>query len=96
LILYLIRDNDGNDLICNRHKIVNKLHSQFLQKYGQNQIKIPKFKWQKSYHDHIIRDEEDFENHYNYTVYNFQKHNSPSDWKYTLLNYNDLINEIIL
>jgi REP element-mobilizing transposase RayT len=91
-----LQDNNGNNLTCNYHKIVNKLHNQFIQKYGQNQSIIPKFKWQKSYHDHIIRNEKDFQNHHNYTVYNFQKHNLPDDWKYTSLNYSHLIDEIVL
>ena len=75
---------------------VEKLKIQFIKKYGKNQIIIPKFKWQKSYHDHIIRNTKDFENHRHYTVYNFQKHNLPENWKYTSLNYPEVINEIEL
>jgi REP element-mobilizing transposase RayT len=67
---------------------------QFILKYGQNQCKIPKFKWQKSFHDHVIRDQQDLENHYIYTAYNFQKHNLPEDWKYTSLSYKDLVDGI--
>jgi len=77
-------------------KYLQNLKNQFIQKYGKNQIIIPKFKWQKSYHDHIIRNEKDFQNHYNYTVYNFQKHNLPNDWKYTSLNYEELVDGIVL
>ncbi len=69
---------------------------QFIKKYGQNQTIIPKFKWQKSYYDHIIRNNKDFEYHHNYAVCNFQKHNLPSDWKYTSLNYESLIDGIDL
>ena len=71
-------------------------YNQFTKKYGKNQIEIPKFKWQKSYHDHIIRNTKDFENHCHYTVYNFQKHNLPENWKYTSLNYDEVIDEIEL
>ena len=70
--------------------------NQFIKKYKQNQTIIPKFKWQKSYRDHIIRNEKDFQNHYHYTVYNFQKHNLPNDWKYTSLNYRELVDGIDL
>ena len=67
---------------------------QFLSKYGQDQHKIPKFKWQKSFHDHVVRDQRDLENHYIYTVHNHQKHNLPENWKYTSLNYEDLVDEV--
>ena len=78
------------------NKKINNFHNQFTQKYGKNQIIIPKFKWQKSYHDHIIRNAKDFENHCHYTVYNFQKHNLPESWKYTSLNYDGMIDGIEL
>ena len=78
------------------NKKVEKLKICFIQKYGKKQTIIPKFKWQKSYHDHIIRNTRDFENHYNYTVYNFQKHNLPENWKYTSLNYGEMIDGIEL
>ena len=57
-------------------------------------ISIPKFKWQKSYRDHIIRNDKDLQIHYNYTVYNPQKHNLPDNWPYTSLNYEELIDFI--
>jgi len=88
--------NNENELFNNHHKTIDKFHNQFTQKYGQNQTIIPKFKWQKSYYDHIIRNKKDFEYHYNYTVYNFQKHNLPDDWKYTSLNYGELVEGIEL
>ena len=75
---------------------LKQFKNQFIQKYGKTQIVISKFKWQKSFHDHIIRNEEDFESHYDYTIYNFQKHNLPEDWKYTSLNYEELIDGIVL
>lgn len=88
--------NCFSDIVNLHDKNLKQFKNQFIQKYGKNQIIIPKFKWQKSYHDHIIRDEKDFENHYNYTVYNFQKHNLPNDWKYTSLNYEELVDGIVL
>ena len=65
----------------------------FINKYDQNQIIIPKFKWQDSFHDHYIRNEKDLEHHYYYTVNNHLKHGLPEDWPYTSLNYPDLIDE---
>lgn len=42
-----------------------------------------KFQWQKSFHDHIIRDKEDFLKHLKYTENNYIKHWLPNDWEYT-------------
>ena len=41
--------------------------------------------WQRRFLDHIIRDETDFKNHFNYIHYNSIKHYgiSPKDWKYS-------------
>jgi REP element-mobilizing transposase RayT len=69
---------------------------QFIKKYGNPQFKIPQFKWQRSFHDHIIRNEKDFINHYNYTAYNHLKHRLPRNWEYTSLNFKDLIDGIAL
>ena len=42
-----------------------------------------KFQRQKSFHDHIIRDEKDYFKHLKYTENNYIKHGLPDDWKYT-------------
>ncbi|WP_022692986.1 REP-associated tyrosine transposase [Ponticaulis koreensis] len=42
--------------------------------------------WQRRYWDHMIRDEEDLENHVNYIHYNPVKHglvDDPDDWPYS-------------
>ena len=44
----------------------------------------------------MIRDERDFENKYIYTVYNFRKHKLPNDWQYTSLNYEDMVDKILI
>jgi len=47
--------------------------------------KIPRFRWQKSFRDHIIRNEGDFHKHLNYIQSNAVKHglaNEPEDWKW--------------
>ncbi|MFA7663129.1 MAG: transposase [Patescibacteria group bacterium] len=69
-------------------KLLN-LHHQFIQKHSNRNI--PKFHWQKSFRDHVIRDRKDFENHHQYAMYNFLKHNLPQDWPYTSLNYPAMI-----
>ena len=74
-------------------EITKKYRQKYIAKFG-NDFHHPKFKWQKSFHDHIIRDENDFNNHWNYTMHNFIKHNLPENWKYTGLKFTDLIDEI--
>ena len=74
--------------------ILEPLQQQFLKKYGSNQNKFPIFRWQKSFHDHVIRDERDIENHFEYTENNFLKHDLPNDWKYTSLHFPELVDSI--
>ncbi|MDH5721524.1 MAG: transposase [Spirochaetia bacterium] len=55
-----------------------KSHKPHFQK-----INLPKFKWQKSFHDHYIRDEIDFFNHVAYIKRQHIKHNlSANKWVY--------------
>jgi len=95
---------DINYIMANRHyegdtstcrlplrRLIAELQKQFIDKYGEPQYARPRFKWQKSFHDHVIRDEKDFANHYTYTVDNYAKHNLPEDWRYTSSNFEDLI-----
>ena len=42
--------------------------------------------WQRRYWEHMIRDEDDFSAHFDYTHYNLVKHglaNAPKDWPYS-------------
>jgi len=50
--------------------------------------------WQKSFHDHRVRNRKDLKNHHNYVRFNFLNHGYALDWKYTSLNYPDLIAKI--
>ena len=61
---------------------------QFRQKYPNH--RFPKFVWQASFHDHVIRNEKDFIAHDNYCKYNYLKHDLPMNWKYTSNNYMNL------
>ncbi len=56
-----------------------------LQKEGK------KFQRQKSFHDHIIRNEWDFVQHLKYIQFNYLKHDMPEDRKYTSYKNNKLI-----
>jgi len=85
-----------NECLKKYEKSIEKFKIEFNQKVNQRTTQIPKFKWQKSFHDHIIKNSIDFENHYNYTIFNFQKHNLPENWKYTSLNYSEMIDVIEL
>lgn len=73
-------------------EITKKYRLQYVSQFGDRYH--PKFKWQKSFHDHVIRDERDFENHWNYTMNNYVKHDLPENWQYTGLNYPEMIDEI--
>lgn len=46
---------------------------------------MQKFRWQKSFRDHVIRDERDFRNHVNYILGNAVKHDlvdEPEEWRW--------------
>jgi hypothetical protein len=89
-----IQASDSWERRLREHKIyLDKMRDNFLHKYGVNHH-FPKFKWQKSFHDHIIRNQNDFDNHWNYTMYNFRKHGLPEDWQYTGLNYSEMLDEM--
>lgn len=74
-------------------EFVLKMREKIISIYGAHH-KFPKFKWQKSFHDHVIRNQKDFENHWNYTMYNYKKHELPENWQYTGLNYAEMINAL--
>lgn len=104
-IIKLIKENTARDInyiITNRHNAgdtstcrlrlrenIKAYRKIFIFKYGNNQCSIPQFKWQKSFHDYLIRNDRDFQNHYLYTVYNHQKHGLPNNWQYTSLRTNN-------
>ena len=76
-----------NDLIKQHDKQLIQYQTQF-QTTNLNHNPTHTFNWQKSYHDHFIRNKRDFNNHWEYIKYNPIKHNLPSDWKYHFLNPN--------
>ena len=76
-----------------RVKIIDS-RGKLFKKYGKNPNSFPKFKWQKSFYDHVIRDQDDFWRHFQYTIYNHKKHGLPEDWKYTSLR-KDIFHDLI-
>jgi REP element-mobilizing transposase RayT len=92
-----LRGRDEREL---PEKGIDELKARFATVYG-NKNPYPKFRWQKSFYDHhirfhdnIVRQEKDWDYHYNYTIYNHIKHGLPENWKYTSLNYPELIDSI--
>ena len=78
------------------NKILPKYQNQFIQKYGTKQFQFPKFQWQKSFFDHYIRNDNDFENHLEYIWRNPEKHGMTDNFeKYQYSSYNDNYQELI-
>ncbi len=61
---------------------------------GSIESVVRPFQWHKSFHDHIIRNEKDYDYHYSYIVENHLKHYEsgyPEDYKYTSLKYAEIV-----
>jgi putative transposase len=87
----LIFQNMNND-------IVNKYFIDFTAKHTTTEFSSPPFKWQESFHDHVIRDEKDFFRHLKYIHYNCVKHNicdNPEKYRWSFLNpeFKDLVDD---
>lgn len=100
LLWYADEDNKEN-AIDNKEKAadngycqLNKKISHWRNEFFSLKTTIPKFKWQKSFYDHIIRDYADFYTHYRYTMDNYFKHGLPDVWKYTGLHYPRIIDSL--
>jgi len=77
---------------------LRQFKNQFIKQYGQSQFKIPLFKWQQSFHDHVIRNEKDFIKHLNYIIFNCIKHGvckNEMKYKWSSINpkFEDLIDD---
>jgi len=77
----------------NYYKLLKKQKYKFISKYGNNQTSLSKFRWQKSYRDHYIRNYKDFKNHIKYVYKNPIKHKIPNakNYQYIYTNYRELI-----
>lgn len=88
--LSAFRKND--EFIADHQNYVNLLKSKFHQKYKNPYphpkpcLLIGKFHWKESFHDHYIRNENDFVNHMKYIAYNPEKHHMPNHWSYVYTN----------
>jgi REP element-mobilizing transposase RayT len=70
---------------------VHDLRTKFMKKKS-NEADILRFRWQKSFYDHIIRDEVDFSNHLTYIFANAVKHKLTEvaeDWHWMWVFGND-------
>ncbi len=87
---------DDELLIAKHQKFIYLLKQQFTQKY-KNRNPFPKFQWQDKFHDHYIRNENDFDYHMEYIAYNPFKHKTPDGWIYVYTNpkYEDLTDECL-
>ena len=82
------RQYDKNFIIPNLSKYQNQY--QFIQKYNSNQFQFSRFQWQKSFFDHYIRNDKDFENHLEYIWRNPEKHGIIKNFEnYTYSSYNN-------
>jgi REP element-mobilizing transposase RayT len=87
-------DHDPRLQWLNKSKWIFKFR--FKIKY-LNKNPFPKFRWQKSYQDHYIRNDDDFGYHVGYIAYNPIKHGLPDNWPYVFTNdkYADLIDDCL-
>ena len=72
------------DTYATHFRGIEKLRKQFVRKHGKNHS-FPRFRWQPSFRDHMIRDERDYLHHLEYIHGNALKHglvNNPEDYLY--------------
>ncbi|MFA5188727.1 MAG: hypothetical protein WC460_05185 [Patescibacteria group bacterium] len=83
-------------LLEDHYRFLLELKKQFILKYGENQNVFPKFHWEKSFHDHYIRNSKDFDEHVKYIYNNPVKHKipDPENYKYVFTKYPELVDEI--
>ncbi len=67
------------NIIHEHDKLLKEIKFKFIKKYQNSYYEIPGFKWQQSFHDHVIRHEKDFYKHLNYIATNCLKHNICED-----------------
>ena len=83
-------------LIEEHYLFLKKLKKQFVGKYGTNKTYFTKFKWEKSFRDHYIRNSHDFEEHLKYIYNNPFKHkiSNPDKYPYIFTKYPELVDEL--
>jgi len=83
------KTNEGDTSTCRLHlkEMIGSWQIEYDKKYNRAQCNFPLFKWQKSFHDHVIRGQKDFYHHYGYTVNNPLKHGLPENWPWSSENH---------
>ncbi len=88
-------------IIDKHNQKIELLKFRFKTKYfNKNPFQKPclladRFQWHESFRDHYIRNNDDFDNHWEYIKRNPAKHDLPKNWPYIFLNdkYKDLIDD---
>jgi REP element-mobilizing transposase RayT len=70
-----------------------QLQTQYHSKY-KTKNPFPAFAWQRSFHDHLIRNAKDYQNHELYILENYHKHGLPEDWRWRSENFPELIDAL--
>ncbi len=90
LIAYVVLPNHFHLLLTatktTPDKIMHKVKLSFSKRLTLNGGVGSQVVWQKRYWDHVIRDQEDFNRHFDYIHFNPVKHgyvDDPSEWKYS-------------
>ncbi|NQU77664.1 transposase [Candidatus Falkowbacteria bacterium] len=63
-----------SEIVQNHDNKLKNLKNKFLKKYSSANNPSPKFMWQESFYDHVIRGNQDFSNHREYIFNNCCKH----------------------
>ncbi|MDD4900690.1 MAG: hypothetical protein PHS62_01090 [Patescibacteria group bacterium] len=87
-----------SNIINNHNGKIKQYKNLFIKKHGPNQSAIPGFRWQQSFHDHVIRNDKDFYKHLNYIALNCVKHRlceNEKNYRWSFLNkeFNFLIDD---
>ncbi len=69
-------DSDGAQTFARHHRRIRQYRDEFIE-MNNGVSPHPPFRWQKSYHDHFIRDDEDLRNHLRYIEIQPLKHGVP-------------------
>ncbi len=73
--------NQHQNTMDEHDRFLKSWKSQLHEKWRKTEL-VTKFQWQRSFHDHIIRNEDDFEAHLKYIQFNPIKHDMPKGWKW--------------
>ena len=90
LIAYVLMPNHFHLLLSAPNttpdKIMQKIKLSFSRRLNSRLGAVTGSVWQRRYWDHIIRDQDDFNKHFDYVHYNPVKHgyvDDPTKWKYS-------------